>query len=227
MKRTMAQSRSRCYKGHCADFPTVWTKADQAGMQEELGSRCDVLCAADQVKVRCGRKWQLKVDFLRDSIRSQCHAKGPEAACFRANETTLSAKHDTCVSEGEGTCDAQFTSCQAGNQDGGIATSEEFCSKRKTLCSEQVSKHCLADHDKALAEAKTACQKYGAEVLETCEEETINQREVQEVQECIETLTPTCSNNCKNKCEIAKMSGCLANLGSQLDPAQKFCDDFW
>merc|ERR1719437_203007 len=120
----MAQSRTACYKGHWADFPTVWTKEDDSGMQQELSSRCDVLCAADQIKVRCERKWQLEVDFLRDSVRSECHAKGPEAACFKANETTLSTEHDTCVSEGKGTCDEQFTTCQAVNADGGIAKKE-------------------------------------------------------------------------------------------------------
>mmetsp|Transcript_111256 Transcript_111256/g.278536 ORF Transcript_111256/g.278536 Transcript_111256/m.278536 type:complete len:425 (-) Transcript_111256:22-1296(-) len=227
MKQTMAQSRTRCFKGHCADFPTVWTRTDEANMTEELGSRCEVLCAADQLKVRCERKWQLEVDFLRDSIRSECHAKGPEGDCFKANRTTLSTEHDTCVSEGEGTCDEQFTSCKAGHADGGVAASEDFCSNRKTMCLEQVAKHCLSDHDRALTAAKAGCEKYGAEALETCEEEMLSERETEEIQKCIDTKTPQCPKDCEKKCDIAGMNGCLAKLGTQVDPAQEFCGDFW
>lgn len=227
MKRTMAQSRTRCYEGHCADYPTVWTKADEAGMTTELSSRCDALCTADQIKVRCERKWQLEVDFVVGSIRSTCHENGPEMACFKANQTTLSTEHDSCVSDGKGTCDTQFTTCQAGNAAGGIAKEEEFCSKRKTMCLEQVTKHCLADHEKALAQAKAGCESHGAATLKACEEEELGKKETEVVDACIQTTTPKCPKDCQNKCDIKEMNGCLAHLGTQLDPAQEFCDDFW
>jgi len=227
MKQTLAQARTQCYRGHCAKFPTVWTKVDKASMQDELGERCEGHCIANQVKVRCEKKWQLEVDFLRDGIRTQCHEEGLVAACFKGNQTTLSTKHDTCVSEGKATCDAQFVACQAGNQKGGIAASEDFCGRRKTMCLEQVSKHCSDEHGRALTKAKAGCEEYGAEALVICMEDRLNQREAQEVQQCIDATTPKCNEDCKRACDVTQMSSCLANLRSQLDPAQEFCEGFW
>lgn len=227
-KVKMADARLRCHEGNCADFPTVWAMADATAMQAEVDSRCASRCTEDQIQVRCGRIFQLKVDFLRANITAACHDASTVMSCFKQKEAATSTAYDSCRSTNNNTCVTQYTDCQTqGHTSETFQQAEEFCVQRKKMCLEQVTAQCLAEHRAALQKDKEDCEKDAAAGLQLCEEQTLAATQAQEMTQCKAAMGPVCSQDCHNKCNTTAMNTCLADLSSSYDPAEDFCRDFW
>jgi len=228
MKVQMAESRETCYEGYCSKIPTAWMKADAAAMSAEVDTQCNNQCSAAAIETRCEQKWQLEVDFLRGSVEQKCHDESIVVSCFEAEKGKASTAYDTCTSTNKGTCDTQFADCKTkGNVDNTFASAKEFCEKRKTMCTEQVTQQCLDENKGALEAAKSKCEQDAKTGEETCVSDGLTAKETETKEQCKTDLAPKCVDECKKTCQVDKMNQCLTNLADTGDPAEMFCTDFW
>lgn len=227
MNMNMADSRKRCYEGHCKELPTVWLK-EEADMPAEVDAQCTTQCDPAQITKRCERKWLLEVDFVRGSVRSKCHDEGQVKQCYEGKQATHSGTLDTCKSDGLATCGTQFDKCKAdGKTDATFKDAAAFCNERKKMCEEQVGKNCLDDYNANLEAAKNECEQADADALNSCESAALAQKETDSVSKCEGELGPKCDKDCHDACDVADMNKCLGNLEGQGDPTADFCTDFW
>lgn len=228
MKLAQASARKTCHEGHCSIFPTVWMMDDAAEQQAEVDKGCEGRCTEDAIKAACEKKWALNVDFLTPAIRTECFEKSSAKACLEEKKGTISTEEETCQTEGKGTCEEQFTECNTkGETDSTHKEGKEFCTERKKMCESQVTDSCLKKHKGALDAAGKECEKTAAEELKTCEKETLETKETEEMDACVAEKGPKCTEDCNKDCDVAKMNDCLGKLESENDAGEMFCSDFW
>lgn len=227
-KRKAAQAREMCHVGHCKIFPSVWTQETEADRETEATKQCENRCTEDRIKAECEKRWALQVDFVKVSLKANCTKDSEAKSCYSKEKTTISADHDTCSSDGKGTCETQKTECETkGKTDSAGADAQIFCDKRHRMCEEQVVADCLKKHEKALDAAKTKCEKEDEELLKTCVDTKLDEKETEMATKCETKKTESCPEDCLKKCDTKALSECLDNLKGGNDEGKLFCDDMW
>jgi len=229
--------QQQCFEGHCSKFPTVWMKEDAASMKSELDSRCQTLCEADQVEIRCQRRWQLEADVYEAKAKSECHGEGAVEECFQGKKIAAAQAQGTCSDQGLATCESQYQSCVAAAGGSSFIQKDhsaqapakglEFCAERKKMCDSQVRQDCLNDMNAELEHAKTECQTDDKEAAKVCTEDKMQTAATQHVQDCVSKLTPKCTQECHSDCEVDSLVTCMDNLKSDHDATEDFCTDLW
>lgn len=220
MKAT--EARRHCFEGHCAEFPTIWTKSESQ-REGALSSVCSNRCTDEQIAARCENRWILQVDFKRSAVRAKCSGENEIRTCFDKKKAEHSTAYDTCVSDGNGACDTQHQDCKEKSGEQG----DGFCKSRKSECTEQVSKNCLGEHKNSLETAQEKCEHDAALSLDACESDALTKKRDEEIAKCKAELAPKCDSDCHKACGLSKMGQCLKRLESNHDPSQEFCEDLW
>lgn len=225
MEMTTLAAKQGCLKDHCEKFPTVYTKEKGDAQKKEVDERCEKYCTEDNVKVRCEQKFALESDMMQADIKAKCNEKhGSTSDCLGEKKEDLKAEDEKCTGDKE-KCASQHDECMgAGEADQVQAT----CDARKKMCEEQVTEACLKKFKAGLEAATEACGDETAEATEKCEEETMKEKEEEEVKSCVEGGVPKCDKDCHKKCDVEGMNTCLDALapGDQ-DPTNDFCNAFW
>merc|ERR1719265_980803 len=205
----------KCQKIHCKDFPaTMMAKDDEAKDIKKEG--CKDLCTKKQIEAKCSIRWGLQEDVERVKFQDECRKETKEGTLKPCQDDGFGAADDDkkkCKDDGKKKCDDDEKKCKdegkAAGEDSMIgANADSICGVRKQVCEDQLSAKCTKGHKKHLEKMTKDCLKEHKEESKKCLEEKMDGKESEYKEKCLKDVTPTCKEDCDERCNIPDTRKC-------------------
>jgi len=225
----------KCQELHCPLFPaTLMAKDDEGEKIKEDG--CKEECTEKKIKAKCVKKWDMEVDFKMGAFENECQGSAKSEKldpCMSDGTAKIDGDHTTCKEEGRGACDEKHQACmdegaKAGPDSMVGAHAESICGTRKDNCYEGSDGRCMKKQKKELEENGKKCMKEFKEEKDKCIEDKLKEGRETFATECEEKDTPTCGDDCKEKCQIPDMRECQKDMIKKaFAVTQNYCTQLW